>query len=185
MQMKTVLIIIAFITISIFTYLGFYNTFYSPLIEINEEGNDIIVYQHANAHYHLTDSVMKEAFNELYEINGIVVTKGFGIYFEDPKKAGKKPISFNAGCIVEDKDSLELQEISDKFTIEKTPYEKYIVSDFPLKGRMSILIGMYKVYPKLNNFCVENGYRSDLPVMEIYDRVKKKIHYRRKLIPID
>lgn len=180
--MKTALIIIAFIVISIFTYLGFYNAFYSPDFSVADEGNEFVVYQHVNGHYHLCDSVMKEAFNELYEKNGVVITKGFGYYYDDPKKAGETDISFDAGCIVEDKDSLQLEKISDKFTIEKTPYDKYIVSDFPLKGRMSIMIGMFKVYPKLNEYCVKNGYQSDLPVFEIYDRVEKKIHYRRKLV---
>lgn len=162
--------------------MGFYNVFYSPVFEVKEEGDEIIVFQQVEGHYHLTDSVMKEAFNELYEINGIVVTKGFGIYFDDPQKAGETKVKFEAGCIVEDKDSLQLLNISKKFQIEKTPFQEYIVSDFPLKGRMSIMIGMYKVYPKLNNFCKKNGYETDVPVMEIYDRVEKRIHYRRKLI---
>ncbi len=183
-QMKTVFAILGFILFSFIVYLGFYNGFYSPKVEIENEGGEIIVYESIVGHYHLTDSVMKNVFNELYEKNGIVITKGFGIYYDDPKEMGENNINFDAGCIVDDKDSIQLSNISELFTIKHCEKTDYIVTDFPLKGKMSIMFGMFKVYPKLNSFCEENGYDSKQAVMEIYDRKEKRIHYRRKLVAI-
>jgi hypothetical protein len=179
--MKTAIAIIGLLILSGLTYIGFYNGFYSPKFSIEKQESDILVYQKIHGHYHLSDSIVKVAFNELYEKNGIITTKGFGIYYDDPQKAGKTDIYFDAGCIVDAKDSLLLINISDEFIIDKTLQQSYIVSNFPLKGKMSILFGMLKVYPRLNQYCNKNGYDSNLPVMEIYDRVEKKIHYRRQL----
>lgn len=182
--MKTVFALIGFIILSFLVYLGFYNAFYSPQINIEKEGGEHTVSQEIIGHYHLSDSIMKDVFNFLYEQNGIVITKGFGIYKDNPKQAGENNIHFEAGCIVEDKDTTALFALEEKFEIKKTPYSEYIVSDFPLKGKMSIMIGMYRVYPKLDKFCIKNGYDTQQPVMEIYDRELKKIHYRRKLVVI-
>ena len=183
--MKTVLIIVGVLIASVLTYLGFYNVFYSPKVEIREEGNEIIVFKHEQGVYHLADSVMRVVFNELYEKNGIVITRGFGKYYTSPYEAKNEAIEFDAGCIVNDEDSLKLSRIAKDFTIERAPESRYIVSDFPLKGRTSILFGNYKVYPKLNKFCDEHGFMPDAQVMEIYDRKEKKIHYRMQLIPIN
>lgn len=182
--MKTAFAIIGFIVFSFLVYLGFYNVFYSPKIEVSAEGGEILVYKSAYGHYHLTDSIMKDVFNEVYERKGIVVTKGFGIYYSDPKEVGENDLQFDAGCIVEDKDSLQLSKISDDYLITLSKDGQYIVSDFPLKGKMSIMFGMYKVYPKLNKYCESNGYDPEQPVMEIYDRELKRIHYRRKLVEL-
>jgi hypothetical protein len=107
-----------------------------------------------------------------------VVTKGFGRYNEYPCKELSKNIGFMAGCIVEEKDSLLLQNISTDFSISRLPKTSYIVTDFPLKGKLSVLFGMKKVYPKLEKFSLKNRYNLILPSTEIYDRENKRIHYR-------
>lgn len=180
--MRTVIIIVVFIGVSVLTYLGFYNAFYQPKFTIVEEGGEIIVYQPFHGQYHQSDSIMKVVFYELYERNGIVITKGFGQYFDNPFESKDEKISFVAGCIVEDKDSLLLAAVSDGFVIDYTHTVEYVVTDFPLKGRMSIMFGMKKVYPKLKRFCVENGLNPNLPVTEIYDRETKRIHYRMEAV---
>lgn len=179
--MKTALYIALILIISLLTYLGFYNAFYSPKISIQEEGNEIIVFKHEKAMLHLTDSVMKTVFNELYEKNGIVVTKGFTYFYQNPSNRKDIPIEFDSGCMVNDEDSVRLNQISSEFKIQRLPKMQYLVTDFPLKGKMSILFGNLKVYPKLDQYCQDNGFSTIAPVIEIYDRQTKKIHYRRQL----
>jgi len=182
--MKVFLAILGFFIVSILVYLGFYNAFYTPKFSISAEGNEIIVYQHVDGRYQLTDSVMKVVFNELYEKNGIVITKGYGLHFYDPNHEGHQMMTYYAGCIVEDKVSLLSKNISNEFNIGKTLKDSCIVTDFPLKGKMSIMFGRYKVYSKLNAFCKKNGYDVQESVTEIYNRTEHKIHYRRKMVKI-
>lgn len=177
--MRAVLYIIAFLLVSALVYLGFYNAFYSPEINMNVEGNETVVYLEVNDRYQLTDSVMKLVFNELYEKNGIVVTKGFAIHQPLPENDGKKITTLIAGCIVEAEDTVKLSAISKEFTISQLPVQQYITSNFPLKGKMSIMFGLYRVYPKLDAYCNEHGFSSLEPVTEIYDRKAKRIHYRK------
>lgn len=180
--MKKLLAVLGFIIVSVLVYLGFYNAFYSPKFTIKEEGGETVVYQSVNGRYQLTDSVMKVVFNELYEKNGIVITKGYRISNYNPQNENEKITALVAGCVVENKDTALLNKISEQFTIGKTLKENYIVSDFPLKGKMSIMFGMYRVYPKLNKYCETNGYSINEPVTEIYDRETMKIHYRRNIV---
>ncbi|MFA9388980.1 MAG: hypothetical protein ACERKD_04200 [Prolixibacteraceae bacterium] len=182
--MKTIFIILGVLILSVFVYLGFYNAFYSPKFELSDEGGETIVYQAVNDRYQLTDSFMKQVFNELYEKNGIVITKGIGLHEYDPALDEQKLTTLFAGCIVADEDTASLARIKTSFTTGKTAYQEYIVSDFPLKGTMSLMFGMYKIYPKLNAYCTQNGYSTEEPVTEIYNRVDKKIHYRRKLVQV-
>jgi len=62
--------------------------------------------------------------------------------------------------------------------------KKYIVTEFPHKGNMSIIVSIMKVYPALNKYMEENGYEQNVPVMEIYDMPNKKILYRAEAIKI-
>ena len=180
--MRTFLIVIGFIIVSTLVYLGFYNAFYVPKFSAHQEGGETVVYKQVNVRYQLTDSVMKDVFNELYERNGIVITKGYGLFYFKPNNQSEKLVTRQAGCVVEDKDTSQLASISKEYLIEKLPEGEFIVTDFPLKGKMSIMFGMYRVYPKLNDYCEKNGYSTKEPIIEIYDRKAKKIHYRRKLM---
>lgn len=183
--MKTILYILAFLLVSALVYLGFYNAFYKPEFTVSTEGSERIVYLEVNGRYQLTDSVMKLVFNELYEKNGIVVTKGFAIHQPQPDDPEQKIKTLVAGCIVEAEDSTKLSLVSPKFTIGLLPEATYIVSDFPLKGKMSIMFGLYRVYPGFEKFCIENDYAGNTLVTEIYDRKAMRIHYRKKLMNVE
>lgn len=182
--MKTILYIVVFLLVSALVYLGFYNAFYQPKVALSNEGNETVVYLEVNDRYQLTDSVMKVVFNELYEKNGIVITKGFAVHQPLPEDAERSITTLIAGCVVEDEDTLMLSQISNSFIIDQLPADHYIVSDFPLKGKMSIMFGRYRVYPKLYDFCKKNGYELHEPVTEIYNRTEHKIHYRLKMVKI-
>lgn len=39
------------------------------------------------------------------------------------------------------------------------------------------MAGVIKVYPVLKKYIIEKGYNNEVPVMELYDMVAKKIYY--------
>jgi hypothetical protein len=39
------------------------------------------------------------------------------------------------------------------------------------------MAGVIKVYPILKNYMIEKGYSNEVPVMELYDMIAKKIYY--------
>ena len=56
------------------------------------------------------------------------------------------------------------------------PKENSIVTVFPYRNKVSIIIGVYKVYPKLDEYIKNNNYEEN-PILEIYDRENEKIYY--------
>lgn len=52
-----------------------------------------------------------------------------------------------------------------------------MVAEFPIKNSVSYMAGVIKVYPALKKYMIAKGYSSEVPVMELYDMVAKKIYY--------
>lgn len=60
--------------------------------------------------------------------------------------------------------------------MKEYPISKSVVAEFPYKGKMSIILGIFKVYPKLSAYINEHKYAST-PIMELYDQPNEKIEY--------
>ncbi|MDR0874503.1 MAG: hypothetical protein LBN27_13735, partial [Prevotellaceae bacterium] len=58
----------------------------------------------------------------------------------------------------------------------------YVVTEFPFKGGMSIMVGLMKVYPALAKY-IESQNLKDSPIMEIYDVQNKVVIYRKEVVP--
>ena len=57
------------------------------------------------------------------------------------------------------------------------PSTKSIVIEFPLKSSISYMAGVIKVYPVLEKYMQEKGYKMQVPITELYDMAGKKIYY--------
>jgi len=125
----------------------------------------------------LSDEVYYALLND-YEIETF---KGFGIYYDNPKEVEKSKLRSEIGCIVEKKDTSKLSQIKGEFKIKTHPEKSYLVTEFPFKGKLSVILGIMKVYPAMEKFAKENGYEMDGAVMEIYDVPNKKILYRKEI----
>ena len=124
---------------------------------------------------------MDKIYHSLLNDEKIVTYKGFGIYYDNPQKVEKAKLRSDIGCILEDKDSLKIAELSTKYNIKTCTQGKYIVAEFPYKAQISIIIGIMRVYPALAKHIQKNGYNENSPIMEIYDIPNKKIVYRMEI----
>jgi len=86
------------------------------------------------------------------------------------------------GCILEEKDSLRVDELKSRYNIKIYTKGSYIVTEFPFKGKVSVIIGLMKVYPAINDYLQKQGYSEKGAVMEIYDTPNKKIVYRKEIV---
>ncbi|HNZ26703.1 MAG TPA: GyrI-like domain-containing protein [Spirochaetota bacterium] len=135
----------------------------------------IIVYEHLKGDYAKSGKIMDKLHKSLKE-NGYDATKGFGIYYDDPKSVKKSELRSLVGCIVDEKYYPNLKDIKSKFKMKEIPPSKGLIAEFPYKSRISVFIGMSKAYPKLNKFLTNNKLQPG-PVMEIYNMKDKKILY--------
>jgi hypothetical protein len=104
------------------------------------------------------------------------------MYYDNPQKVEKSKLRSEVGCILEKKDIDKLPTLEKKYTVRTLLEKDYIITDFPYKGKASIFFGIMKVYPALNTYVKQNGYKEDGPIMEIYDVPNNKISYRKELI---
>jgi hypothetical protein len=82
---------------------------------------------------------------------------------------------------VENADSVTIAKLSMKYQVKILPESKYIVTEFPFKGGMSIMVGIMKVYPAIAKY-IEKKDLKDGYIMEIYDCPNKIITYRKEII---
>ena len=150
---------------------------FSP-VEVSEQsvGPYTLVFTKHVGDYKNVAPVMDELYHDLRDNFGIETTKGFGLYYDNPREVSSENLRSIVGCIVEGKTPDELTEISEKYGVVEYPFSRSIVAEFPMRGSMSVMMGVFKVYPKLNKYMEEQGYTMT-PVMELYDQPNKKIAY--------
>ncbi|MFP4622504.1 MAG: GyrI-like domain-containing protein [Bacteroidales bacterium] len=179
--MKVVFILLAVIIIAAVGIYAYYGGFKKISLQIREEGGETLVYEEVKGDYKNTAAVMDKIYYSLLNDENIETFKGFGIYYDDPKKVDKEKLRSEAGCILEYADRDNFREFEKQYQLKTFPKKQYLTAEFPWKGKMSVMFSILKVYPALNKYVRANGYDVDTAVMEIYDIPNGKILYRKDL----
>ena len=175
--MKIVLIIFAILAALLTVIYAYYGGFKKISFRIENQGGETVVYENVTGDYSQSPKVSDRVYYALLNDEKIETTKGFGIYYDNPKKVAKEKLRSEIGCIVENADSATLTRLAEKYQVKTLAQRNFAVTEFPFKGKLSILFGIMKVYPALDNFNKAHGY-IESPITEIYDVPNKKIIYR-------
>ena len=135
-----------------------------------------MVYNQHIGDYKGSAAVMDKIYEDLRFKNAIETTRGFGLYYDNPKLTPKDRLRCIAGCLLEARHENEIEVLKKTYQIDRFPSSTSVVAEFPYKGKLSIFIGIFKVYPKLNVYLKAKNY-PQTPVMEIYDSPHEKIRY--------
>lgn len=176
--LKIILIILGILVVLIVGTYAYYGGFKKVEIKIEEQGGEVMVYEEVIGDYSQTYEASDRVYNSLLNEEKIETTKGIGIFYDDPEKVEKGSLRSEVGCVVENIDSAAIAKLSEKYKVKVIPRKEYIVAEFPMKGFMSIMIGIMKVYPALDTYCEKHGYGNS-PIIEIYDNANKKTIYRQ------
>ena len=178
--LKVILLILAvLIALMVGTY-AYYGGFKKVDVRIETQGGEVIVYEDVIGSYMQVPEVCDRVYNVLLNNEKIETTKGIGIFYDDPENVAEEKLRSKVGCIIDNADSATIANLSEKYLVEIIPQQEYIVAEFPKKGFMSIMVGIMKVYPALDDYCEKHGY-GDSPITEIYDEVNKKTVYRQEI----
>ncbi len=153
-----------------------YGLFASVKISEKPAGPYLLVYKKHIGEYENVGKVMDALYYDLKDNYTIQTTKGFGLYYDNPKEVEKEKLRSIVGCIVEEKTEEEIQRLSQNYNVKLFPETKSVVTEFPYKGVISIYLGIFRVYPKINKFIDSHNYPR-IPIMEIYDIPNNKLHY--------
>lgn len=173
--MKIALIVIVSILLLVLIVLGYYGLFSSIKFEEKEMGSYVLVYDDYVGDYKNSGEIMDKVYYSLIE-DSVETTKGFGIYFDNPKEVKREECRSQLGCILEEKDYDKIESLKEKYKVKEFTKTKCVVSEFPHKGSLSIIMGIMKVYPKLEAYIKEKGYDNN-PIMELYDTPGKTTYY--------
>jgi len=165
------------ISVGAYVYYGGFKTI-AP--KIQQCGGETLIYEKMTGDYAQSGPVSDRVYQKLIDTHGITTTKGFGIYYDNPKTVEKENLRADVGCILES-DFEKLETLKADFEVTEYPVSEYLVAEFPYRGKSSVILGILKVYPTFEVYAKENGYESDTPVMEIWDVPNKKITYRKHL----
>jgi hypothetical protein len=179
--MKIALIIIVLIAgslLAIFLWLG---GFKRIQFSLQEAGGEVLVYESHTGDYKNVGKVIDKMYYSLLNEEKVECFRGFGIYYDNPQKVEKEKLRADVGNILENPTSEVLAQLTPKYNIKTLEKQQYLVAEFPYKNQMSIIVGIMKVYPALNNYTEEHQLSKDGFVMEIYDVPGKKIIYRKQL----
>lgn len=160
-----------------FNYTGFFT---KVKIEEKEMGPFTLIYDNHVGDYKGTGKIQNTIYYSLLNDYNTETYKGFGIYYDDPKKVSKEKLRSIAGCILEQSDLVKIEMLKEKgFKIKELPKQTSIVVEFPFKNPLSILAGIVRVYPRIEQYIESNGLQKT-EMMEIYDIPSKKIIYLMK-----
>jgi hypothetical protein len=178
--MEVVMKIVVLILIGILAVLPFVlyrlNVFTAVPVSEREVGPFLLVYKKHIGDYREAGKVTDEVYYDLRDKYSIDTTKGFGLYYDNPKETPTDQMRSILGVIVEGRSAQELGEVSEKYGVVEFSKTKAVVAEFPFKGPMSIMVGVFKVYPKLNAYIEQRGLPQS-PIFEIYDQPNQRLTY--------
>ena len=177
--LKIVLSIIAALIILIVIAYAYYGGFKTISFRVEEQGGETIVYKEMIGDYSQTPKVQDKIYYALLNDEKIETTKGFGIYYDNPKEVEKSKLRSEVGCIIEGLDSVAIAKLAEKYNVKTLPVNNCIVTEFPYKGMVSVFVGIMRVYPAFEKYCKQQE-SGNSPMMEIYDIPNKTIIYRKE-----
>ncbi len=172
--------VILLLLLGIVLFLNYIGFFSKIVIEEKEMGPFTLIYDEHKGDYKGTAKIQDDIYYSLLNDYKIETFKGFGIYYDDPKKVQTAELRSIAGCILEKSDYDKINLLKEKgFKVKEISKQNSIVVEFPFKNTFSIIAGIMKVYPQINKYIEENKLTKN-EIMEIYDNPSKKIIYLMK-----
>lgn len=130
--------------------------------------------------YDNTREIQNRISQDLLKYN-ITIARTFGIYYDNPKQVDKNKLRSESGIIIDEKDYNKIEKIKENYNIKEIPKTKSIVTTFPYRNKYSISLGLFKVYPKINQYIEDKNYKQT-PAMEIYDLENQQIIYLFEIV---
>lgn len=174
-MIKIILYPCMIIIVAIISLLLYLDAFSTIDIKKKEIGPYKLVYEKHKGSYNGIKEVQDKVYYSLLN-DKITTTKGFGIYYDDPSKVATNELRSIGGCIVEQNDYETLNLLGNKYNVLNYHSPENVYAEFSFKNPLSILVGIFKVYPEIKKIQEKKHYTPQ-PVMEIYDIPAKKIIY--------
>jgi AraC family transcriptional regulator len=159
-MIKTFLLAIFTIVVSLGTYLYFHLGVYEPVnVALEKRGPfELLFKQHTGPYHQISGAI--QAVETWVQEHHMQCAQTFGEYLDNPETVDEDRLRSHGGCVLTTAVAVPPPE----FQYQKRAERNYAVGRF--KG--SPAIGPYKVYPKVRRFLNEHNLKSSSPVIELY-----------------
>lgn len=157
----------------LFQYTG---AFKSVSVDQDERGPYTVIYKtHVGAYHKIVSTI--EEIEKWSRDNGLKCRLSFGEFFDDPRIVEEGRLNSRAGCMIDPlvpAENAVLEKIKNQlpadYKVDEIPKTKAVVAIFT--GAPGI--GPLKVYPKAEDYIVENKLNRKGSVIEIYEVFDKR-----------
>ncbi len=161
-------------------YLAWCGLFAGITVEERDEGPFLLVYKKHTGDYKNIGPVLDDVYYTLRDEHDLTTTRGFGLYYDNPQLVEKANLRSLGGCIVDGLTPEELHRrypgVKESFAVGVFPASLSVAAEFPYRGTVSVILGVFRVYPRLHTWMKKYKRRS-VPVMEIYNTPDRKVTY--------
>ncbi len=163
-----------------FLYLAWCGLFTKITVEEREAGPFLLIYKKHTGDYKNIGPVMDEVYHTLRDEYQLETTRGFGLYYDNPQENEKSQLRSLGGCMVDGQTPEEFNRqypgVTESFGVALFPASQNVMAVHPYKGKASIILGVMRVYPRLQAW-MKKYQRRSVPMMEIYDTPNRTITY--------
>jgi len=145
-------------------------------LEAKDIGPLRLVYKHHFGAYHKIEPVIEEV-EKWAHAHSEPCTQSFGEYIDNPDTVDEDRLNSNGGCIVIA--DWSRKTLPEGFTYREIPKRLFVVAGFD--GAPSI--GPIKVYPKAQQFILDQHLKPDGPVIETYETQSEHAGKTRYFFP--
>jgi hypothetical protein len=112
-------IIIVFVVLGLLVAVaGIFGGFYKVNIQTINTGGELLVYENVMRAYNQTSKIPDKVYYNLLYNYKIEITKGFGIYYDNPRNVEQSKLRSEVGCIVENIDNDTLEKLKEHFQVK-------------------------------------------------------------------
>ena len=174
--LKITLIVLGALVVAVLGGLYYAGFFASIEIKEQQAGGYLLVGTDYTGAYSSVGCPMKSVDSAL-RANNIKCTKGFGIYYDDPKVTTQEKCRSYLGNILENADSTQLSIIKGLgLKIDSLPIKPSSVIEYNVTSPLSYIIGPMKAYPAFDKHAKEKALVSTI-FIEVYDVPNKKVFF--------
>lgn len=171
--MKPILSVALIALVAIVAILSWYGLFAKVTRTSRTFSSMRFVFQKHRGNYREIGPIMDAVYEHL-KAQGMPTTLGAGIYFDNPREVSVEDLRSLGGCILPQ--GAPSPTLTPGTFIATLPEVESTLFAFPYKGKLSAILGMLKVYPKISAW-FEAHPQLEGPILEIYDVPEKRILY--------
>jgi hypothetical protein len=157
--LKIALMVVAAILLVLTTVLAYHGAFRSVVITESDEGPFLFVYREMRGVDMAEIGRITDDLNMQLASAGVSDMRPFDLFQPEDSASANE-----VGFVVAESDAARVGQMGAGVMVKTIPRQRYMLTTFPFKSRLSFVVGFFKVDPALRAYREQKGYRAALAI---------------------